>query len=411
MIVIPWIIHYNGGEKPLTTKLAMKVFPSLALACFFMLTITISGQTNEPPTPGTQTAQSVQLAASTSIWPDGPEGFMMVGEPRPIDESKTETVHYWLFLPTDYAAQTSGASLLLFLHGRGERGNTPEDLAKVKAHGPPKLLDNPGFAKNFPAIAVSPQCKDGFAWSPAQLMLLLDHIEANYKIDRSRIYVTGLSMGGFGTWMCLNESPGRFAAAAPICGGGKPEWAGRMLTTPIWAFHGDQDTIVPAALSTNMVQAIRNAVGRNVLLTVYEGEGHDSWTRTYDNQLLYDWMFQQSLRTLPRPTTEPMVELPIRDGEKFTVTNVRGGENETFSLSLWVQVRRRNALDFERAHQRQMNEVIDRITTILSATTTQERSEIGYYTIKAKVQKGINDVLGTPWVQQVFIRDPSLTIF
>ena len=100
----------------------------------------------------------------------------MIGEPRPIDESKTETVHYWLFLPANYEAQaqTSGAPLLLFLHGRGERGNTPEDLAKVKVHGPPKLLDNPEFAKNFPAVTVSPQCKDGFAWSPAQLMLLLD---------------------------------------------------------------------------------------------------------------------------------------------------------------------------------------------------------------------------------------------
>ena len=258
-----------------------------------------SGQAADAPTPGKQVAQSVELPASTSTWTmgRGGGGLAEIGEPRPLDETRTEAVHYWLFLPFNYEEQTQsgGAPLLLFLHGAGERGDpSGEDIARVKIHGPPRLLDNPEFAKSFPAVTVSPQVKNGYAWSPAQLMLLLDHIEENFVIDKSRVYVTGLSMGGFGTWMCLNESPERFAAAAPVCGGAKPEWAERLLNIPIWVFHGDQDVVVRLDLSQNIVDAIRQAGGRNVVFTIYEGVGHDSWTPTYNNQLLYDWMFQQS---------------------------------------------------------------------------------------------------------------------
>jgi predicted peptidase len=124
-------------------------------------------------------------------------------------------------------------------------------------------------------------------------MLLLDHIEKNYKIDKSRIYVTGISMGGFGSWMCLNESPNRFAAAAPICGGAKLEWAEKMVNVPIWTFHGDKDSLVPVSGTQNMVNAIKKAGGKKVLFTSYEGVNHDSWTQTYANQLFYDWLFQQ----------------------------------------------------------------------------------------------------------------------
>ena len=264
-----------------------------------MISIPLFGDEATLPAPGKQVAQSVELPASTSTWVFGRDGIGLIGEPRPLDESKTDTLRYWLFLPTDYEtqAQADGAPLLLFLHGAGERGNTPDDIAKVKVHGPPRLLDDLEFAKNFPCITVSPQCKNDFAWSPAQLMLLLDHVEKNYKIDKSRVYVTGLSMGGFGTWMCLNESPQRFAAAAAICGGAKTEWANMLVNTPIWVFHGGSDPVVHVNLSQNMVDAIRKADGRKILLTVYEGVGHDSWTQTYDNQLLYDWMFQQTKNT------------------------------------------------------------------------------------------------------------------
>ena len=280
----------------------MRTLSFLLIPCFLIATI-LSSQASEIPIsaiPGRQVVQSIELPASTSTWVMGAgrSGIEQIGEPRPLDETRTEMVYYWLFLPANYAeqARSGGAPLLLFLHGAGERGSpTGEDIARVKAHGPPRLLDNPEFARRFPAVTVSPQVKTGYAWSPAQLMLLLDHIEENFAIDKSRIYVTGLSMGGFGTWMCLNEAPERFAAAAPICGGAKPEWAERLTDIPIWVFHGDRDTVVTIDRSQVIVDAIRNAGGRNVIFTIYEGEGHDSWTRTYNNQLLYDWMFQQSL--------------------------------------------------------------------------------------------------------------------
>jgi predicted peptidase len=100
-------------------------------------------------------------------------------------------------------------------------------------------------------------------------------------------------MGGFGTWMCLNESPTRFAAAAPICGGAKPDWAEKLVNVPVWAFHGDQDFLVTLDKTENIVGAIRKAGGKKVIFTVYEGVGHDSWTQTYANQLFYDWLLQQ----------------------------------------------------------------------------------------------------------------------
>ena len=254
---------------------------------------------NEVPTPGKQVVQCVDLQASTSVWNWVPgqsaAGLEQVGEPRPLDETKTDTVHYWLFLPMDYElqSQSGGAPLLLFLHGAGERGDeSGAEIAKVKIHGPPRLLDHPEFAKKLPCVTVSPQCKNGYTWSPAQLMLLLDHIEKNYVIDKSRIYITGLSMGGFGTWMCLNESPSRFAAAAPICGGAKLDWAEKLVNVPIWTFHGSQDFLVTLDQTEKMVNAIKKAGGKKILFTVYEGVGHDSWTQTYSNQLFYDWLFQ-----------------------------------------------------------------------------------------------------------------------
>lgn len=249
----------------------------------------------EEPAPGKQVVQSLELPASTSHWDMGKTGIVGIGEPSPLDDSKTDTMRYWIYLPLDYEkqAEADGAPLLLFLHGAGERGNEPEHIDRVKVHGPPKLLDKPEFQKNWPCVTVSPQCKINFCWSPEQLMLLLDHIEKNFKIDKKRIYVSGISMGGFGSWMCLREAPTRFAAAAPICGGAKVEWAEKFVEIPIWNFHGNKDGAVPMAKSEAIVDAVRNLGGRKIIFTVYEGGGHDVWSRTYDNQLLYDWLFSQ----------------------------------------------------------------------------------------------------------------------
>lgn len=191
-------------------------------------------------------------------------------------------LQYLLYLPKDYDAKESWP-LLLFLHGSGERG---DDLELVKVHGPPKLVAE---GKDFPFIVVSPQCPKEQSWEAYQLRALLDDLESRYKVDPDRIYVTGLSMGGFGTWQLAATTPNRFAAIAPICGGGDVIWARRLENVPVWAFHGALDEGVPVERSQQMVNAVWRR-GGEAKLTVYETLEHDSWTDTYNNPALYDWL-------------------------------------------------------------------------------------------------------------------------
>jgi len=204
---------------------------------------------------------------------------------------------YLLYLPEDYE-QKEKWPLLLFLHGAGERG---ENLDLVKVHGPPKLISQ---GKQFPFIVVSPQCPKGRWWESLELVLLLDEIVDKYNVDEDRIYVTGLSMGGFGTWRLAFVQPDRFAAIAPICGGGEAYWARRKRFNdlPVWAFHGAKDSVIPAERSEIMVEAIRKE-GGNAKLTIYPEANHDSWTETYNNPELYEWLLQQR-RTAPDDATD-----------------------------------------------------------------------------------------------------------
>ncbi|MBN2840022.1 MAG: prolyl oligopeptidase family serine peptidase, partial [Coriobacteriia bacterium] len=115
---------------------------------------------------------------------------------------------------------------------------------------------------------------------------------ARHRVDEDRVYVTGLSMGGFGTWALAAAYPDRFAAIAPICGGGDPEQACRHADVPTWAFHGEQDQVVPVERTEEMVEALQACNG-DVRMTLYPDLGHDSWTVTYDNPELYEWMLKQ----------------------------------------------------------------------------------------------------------------------
>jgi predicted peptidase len=192
---------------------------------------------------------------------------------------------YLLFLPEGYEKTDKSWPLVLFLHGSGESGN---DLPKVKLHGPPKIVET---KKDFPFIVVSPQ-SPGRGWDPAALNALLDDVEANYRVDKERVYLTGLSMGGFGTWALAAFAPNRFAALVPICGGGNPADAPRLKNIPVWVFHGAKDRTVPLARSEAMVNALKEA-GGHVKFTVYPEAGHDSWTATYDDPQLWAWLTQQ----------------------------------------------------------------------------------------------------------------------
>ena len=190
-------------------------------------------------------------------------------------------LQYLLYLPQEYEEDGKEWPLLVFLHGAGEVG---DNLELVKKHGPPKLIAQ---GKQFPFIVVSPQSPQR-GWNPHAVAALVDEICTQYRVDRSRIYLTGLSMGGFGTWQTAALYPEKFAAIAPICGGGDPRWAKTLKQIPTWVFHGAKDRVVPIAFSRRMVEALK-AAGADVKFTVYPNAGHDAWTETYNNPKLYEW--------------------------------------------------------------------------------------------------------------------------
>jgi predicted peptidase len=196
---------------------------------------------------------------------------------------------YLFYLPEGYGDSKKKWPLLLFLHGAGERG---DDVQLVAKHGPPKLI---AAGQQFPFVVVSPQCPAWEWWSngtqTVALDALIDDIVARYRIDQRRIYLTGLSMGGFGTWKLATEFPRRFAAIAPVCGKGEPAKAQLIKDLPAWVFHGAKDPVVSVSNSKDMVEALRQC-GSDVKLTLYPEAQHDSWTETYNNPALYEWFLQ-----------------------------------------------------------------------------------------------------------------------
>ena len=217
------------------------------------------------------------------------------------DIVKTIRMDYLLYLPKEYGVTQGKWPLILFLHGAGERGH---DLSKVEIHGPPKLIAKE--KKELPFVIVSPQCPDDEWWSSElqidTLDALLDDVVSRYQIDKERIYVTGLSMGGFGAWRLAAEYPHRFAAIAPICGKGDPASAQSIRHLPVWVFHGAKDNVVPLKESRQMVDALKKVDG-NVTFTVYPEAGHDAWTATYENPELYEWFLKHTRSGNEQPTT------------------------------------------------------------------------------------------------------------
>lgn len=201
------------------------------------------------------------------------------------EKSMVTYTNYLLYIPQD--KPNNAYPLLLFLHGSDERGN---DLNILKRNGPPSFLDK---RSDFPFIVVSPQCPKNREWDTQSLLALLDHIENTLPIDKNKVYVTGLSMGGFGAWNLAQAAPERFAAIAPICGGGNLERLCIMRDVPVWAFHGAKDTAVPYKESERLVQRLKE-LEADVQFTLYPDSGHDSWTNTYQNPELYKWLLSKS---------------------------------------------------------------------------------------------------------------------
>ena len=224
------------------------------------------------------------------------------------------TFYYLLYLPPGYSTNPATVwPLMIFLHGAGERGT---NIEAVTAHGPPMLIEQ-GW--DYPCVVVSPQCAGG-SWSSFALEAFIDDLLLTYRIDPDRIYVTGLSMGGYATWDLAVRHPEMYAAVVPVCGAGNPSLAYRLRDLPLWAFHGALDPVVPVSGTLDMIEAIRKA-GGNPLVTIYPDLGHDVWTVTYINNGLYNWLFDQRRPSPPAVTQQPL-SLTVTFGQSaaFTIT-------------------------------------------------------------------------------------------
>jgi DNA gyrase inhibitor GyrI/predicted esterase len=211
---------------------------------------------------------------------------------------ETEYKHFEFF-PEGYSEQKDKKwPLLVMLHGAGERSNNPE---KLRDH----LFWNELLIKTkkeYPCIVTIPQCPFNEWWEPARVKDLIDQILAKYPIDPDRVYLSGLSMGGFGTWTTAGEYPELFAAIAPICGGGDVSDAANLKSIPIWAFHGDIDPVVSMNSSREMVDAVA-ALGGAPRLTIYPGTAHNAWGPTLADPRYYQWLLQQNRKNRIKPDT------------------------------------------------------------------------------------------------------------
>lgn len=217
-----------------------------------------------------------------------------------------EAFHYRLLKPSEVVPGKK-YPLVISLHGAGERGD--DNVAQLKYL--PKWLADPDYRTKFPCFVFAPQCRTNkrwveVPWSEAQstptkeigdqmavVVAVLDQLEKELPIDSARLYLTGLSMGGYGSWDLAIRFPQRFAAVVPICGGGDERQAARLSKVPLWAYHGSADKAVPVERSRSMINAIR-AAGGNPKYTELEGVGHDSWTAAYtDSEGVVPWMFAQ----------------------------------------------------------------------------------------------------------------------
>lgn len=220
-------------------------------------------------------------------------------------DSAGEKLPYRLLRPKGYDPNQK-YPLVVFFHGAGERGT---DNTVQLVHGMGDFASDK-IRESYPAFVIAPQCPDKLQWvevpwtaeehqmpkEPSQplrqTLELVGELQKEFSIDPQRLYITGLSMGGFGVWDAIQRHPDLFAAAAPICSGGDATLAKQIKDVPVWAFHGDEDGVVKVRRSRDMIAGIK-AAGGEPKYTEYQGVGHDSWTATFKDPELYKWLFAQ----------------------------------------------------------------------------------------------------------------------
>jgi predicted peptidase len=220
-------------------------------------------------------------------------GDTKTGFVNKIFKDKTGDIKYVVFVPKDYKADKE-FPVILFLHGAGETGTDGQKQAKT---GLGKAIR--AKKEDFPFITIFPQSQKG-GWGAKngegnRAIAILEEVEKEYKTDKKRVYLTGLSMGGFGTWSQAVAHPERWAAIAPICGGGDPKSAAKIKDLPCWCFHGDADTAVKVDKSRDMIKALKDA-GGEPRYTEYAKVGHNSWDRAYATAELYTWFLKHSTK-------------------------------------------------------------------------------------------------------------------
>lgn len=281
-----------GGRSPLSAgTLTLNAGParrftvdSLPSGTTLFAYLTALPRAGDPEAPDSETVVSL----SRALYPLQPAASI-------ASTSLATSIGYYWYAPESYYKDSSTVvPLLIFLHGSGEKGNGTTELNRVKVHGPPKLIEQ---ERALPFLVISPQLPSSSGGWPSGLVKeLIDSARGRFRIDTTRIYVTGLSMGGFGSWYFAAAYPEIPAAIVPIAGAGPNASACTMKDVPVWAFHGDADGTVNYSGSTSMVAALNAcspAPGVMPKLTIYPGVGHDSWTRTYDGSAghdIYSWL-------------------------------------------------------------------------------------------------------------------------
>ncbi len=209
-----------------------------------------------------------------------------------VFKSKDGDLKYVVYVPDAYE-DDKAYPVILFLHGAGERGTDGLNQAKV---GLGKAIrDKNKKEESFPFIAVFPQSVKSWnagSTDAKNALAILDEVEKAYKTDKQRVYLTGLSLGGYGTWSIAAAHPDRWAAIVPVCGGGNPATAEKIKDIPCWCFHGDADKAVPVQKSRDMIEALKKA-GAAPRYDEYPGVGHNSWDQAYGTAELYTWLLKQ----------------------------------------------------------------------------------------------------------------------
>ena len=211
----------------------------------------------------------------------------MICKKKSLDQKSG--LKYLIYFPDNYYSTYEEYPLVLFLHGAGERGN---DLNLVKKHGIPKRIHD---GAKFPFITVAPQCPDGIWWSNMKTLGFLEKIIleliSDLRIAKNKIYGTGMSMGGYGILDLASTYPNLFTALIPICGGTILNKLHKLSKIPVWIFHGEDDDVIPVESSTLIYKYLKKN-NKDTLITIYNNVAHDSWTETYDNEKIYDWMLK-----------------------------------------------------------------------------------------------------------------------